>query len=228
MEQRSDRAFRLSWEFEHMEFVDRETELELCEFPGSGSLGRLVKITPLDLPDPVVFNAYFQALAHTDYPTNNVYWPVMSRRMYYVLNSIGNFAHRVIPIAMLNDTAYPDEQERCFLSDGKPNPAVTNFDDFVAVQLLEEKDYFDFEHSVYKPSPKFPEWVHAVQRYILREPPEGFPPLFRLSAHASSLFVSAQAREALKEAGIRGTAYELLDNPLQEEVDIPVQLPTYP
>lgn len=230
MEQRADRAYRLRWETEHKEFNDREHDIEIWEFPGSDWTNGLYEITPYELPDPVIFNADFAQLTRTDYPENDVSWPVMSRRMYYTLLSVGDFPHRVIPIAMLDDLAYPYEREQCFTLDGKPNPEVTNFDDFVAVQLLEESDYFDFERSEYEPSPKFPEWIRSATRFVLNEPPEGFPPLFRLSAYSVALFISAEAREALKEAGIRGTAYYALNDgySLQDEVDIPVPIPTYP
>jgi hypothetical protein len=94
------------------------------------------------------------------------------------------------------------------------------------VQILEYSDYFDFEQSVYEPSPKFPELARSVDTYFLREPSGGFPPLFRLDASAATLFISVKAREALRGRGIRGTAYYPLDR-LQIEVDIPVQLTTY-
>jgi hypothetical protein len=222
-----NRAYRLTWETEHMEFYDGDFEMELREFPKWEKTNGLHKITPYNLPEPVVFEADFEALSFTDYPINNVYWPVMSRRMYYTLCTVGEFPHRVMPVAMIDDRSFVFESERRFLADGTPNPEVTNFDNFVAVQLLEETDYFDFEYSEYEPDPDFPEWVTSVRRYVLNEPPEGFPPLFRLAAYSVTLFISAEAREALREAGIRGTAYFPLDQ-VQSEVDIPVQTTTYP
>jgi hypothetical protein len=225
-----DRAYRLTWELDHMELYDGECEMELREFPGWEKTNGLYKTTSYDLPEPVVFEADFDALTRTDYPVSNVYWPVMSRRMYYTLFTVGEFPHRVIPVAMIDDTSFVFESERRFLADGTPNPEVTNFDDFVAVQLLEETDYFDFERSEYESSSDYPEWVTSVARYSLNEPPEGFPPLFRLAADSVVLFISAKAREALSEAGIRGTAYYALSDgfSIQDEVDIPVEVPTHP
>ncbi len=211
-----------------MEFYDGECEAELCEFLDWEKTNGFYEITPYDLPDPVAFEADFEALIRNDYPTNNVYWPVMSRRMYYTLLAVGDFPHRVVPIAMADDTSFIFESGQRFFNDGTPNAEVTNFDNFVAVQLLEHSDYFDFEHSEYEPNPKFPEWVRSVERFVLNEPSGGFPPLFRLAAYSEELFISAEAREALREAGIRGTAYYRLDDQLHSEVDIPVQIPTYP
>jgi hypothetical protein len=230
MEQRTDTAFRLTWELSHMESYDGEYEMELNEFPGSEWIAGLIETTPLELPDPIIFEADFQALTRTDYPTNNRYFPVMSRRMYYTIQAIGAFPHRVIPVAMVDDTSFVFESEQRYSSDGTPKPEVTNFNDFVAVQILESSNYFDFEHSVYERHPRDPEWVDTVERYVLNEPEGGFPPLFRLEVTPTELFISSKAREALREAGIRGVAYYTLDDgySLEEEVDIPVELPTYP
>jgi hypothetical protein len=227
MEQRTDRAYRLIWEYEHLEFCDDENDIELRPFPGWEETSTLMEVTPYELPDPVIFEGELRMLPCTDYPTNNVNWPVMSRRMYYTLLALGNFSHRVIPISIMDDRAYPFESHRCFLPDGSPNPEVTNSDDFVAVQILEHSDYFDFDRSTYRRNTRRPEWIDAIDAYVLNEPPEGFPPLFKLSVRSTQLFISAEAREALREAGIHGVAYYPLDS-LQSEVDNPVQLPTYP
>jgi hypothetical protein len=227
MEQRADRAYRLSWATDHMELYDGEEEIHLREFPGSEWIAGLIEYPPYDLPNPVIFEADFSALRDTDYPISDINWPVMSRRMYYTLIALGEFPHRVTPVAMIDDTSFVFEPERRFLINGQPNPEVTNFDDFVIIQLLEHSNYFDFERSEYEPSPKFPDLVRSVERYVLSEPPQGFPPLFRLAANSSPLFISCKAREALKEEGIRGTAYYPLDG-FQPEVDIPVPIPAYP
>jgi hypothetical protein len=226
MEQRTERAYRLIWATQHLEFCDQEYEIEIRESPELEWTASLMETTPSSLPDPVVFYTDPDFSLYTDYPTNNVYWPVMSRRMYYTLLTVGDFPHRVIPIATMDGSKFTFEPERRFLASGQPNSDITHFDDFVAVQLLEHSNYFNFEHSEYEASPKYPDLVRSVDKYVLNEPSTGFPPLFRLSASAATLFISAKAREVLQDAGIRGTAYYPLDR-LQSEVDIPVQLPTY-
>jgi hypothetical protein len=226
MEQRADRAYRLTWETNYLEDCDEEYELELEEFPGSSWTARLMDTTPYDLPDPVIFWGNPEFLNYLDYPTSNVNWPIMTRRMLYTLLTVGDFSHRVIPIALMDGTRFTYEPERRFLADGKPNPEITNFNDLVAVQILEYGNYFDFENSEYTRHPRDQNWVSSVDNYVLNEPPEEFPPLFRLSVVSPELFVSAKARDTLREAGIRGVAYYPLDN-LQSEVDIPVQLTTY-
>jgi hypothetical protein len=227
MEQRTDRAYRLSWEFDHLEFCDEEHDITIRKFPEWERTNGLYKTTLYELPDPVIFEGGFEILPCTDYPTNDANWPVMSRKMYYTLLALGDFPHRVIPIAIMNNRAFPFESHRWFLADGQPNPEITNFDDFVAIQLLEHSDYFDFERSAYRRNTRRPEWIDAIDAYVLNEPPKGFPPLFKLAVRSTQLFISAEARAALREAVIRGTAYYPLDG-FQSEVDIPVPLPAYP
>jgi hypothetical protein len=220
MGQRADTAHCITWDFGYITHSHQDYELEIQESPGSEWMVRLMETTTYELPESVIFWGDHELLNYIDYPSNNLNWPIMSRRMYYVLTSLGPFPHRVIPIALIDSTRFPDQPERYFLADGQPNSEVTDFNSLVAVQILEHNDYFDFEHSDYKPSSRLPGRVKSVNRYVLNEPTEGFPPLFRLAADPVILFISAKAREALREAGIRGTAYYPLDS-LQTEVDNP-------
>jgi hypothetical protein len=229
MEQQTDRAYRLTWETDYLENCDEEYELELEEFPGSEWIAGFVETTPYELPDPVIFWGNPEFLNYVDYPTSNVNWPIMTRRMHYTLMTVGDFPHRVIPVAMMDGTRFTYEPARRFLANGKPNPEITNLSDLVIIQLTETSNYFNFENSDYERHPRDVDWVRSVDKYVLNEPPDGFPPLFRLNIMSSELFISAKARVALLEAGIHGTAYHCLDDgySLQNEVDIPVELPTH-
>jgi hypothetical protein len=231
MERRTDSAYCLAWQTDYLDSCDHQYELELEDFPGSDYIAGLTEADSLDLPEHVVFwGIYPEFLDHVDYPTNNKYWPIMTRRMYYTLLAVGDFPHRVIPIALMFNTGSTFESNQRFLPSGQPNPEIADFETLVAIQILEKSNYFDFERSVYERHPRDPEWVRTVEKYVLNEPEEGFPPLFRLEVTPSQLFISSKAREALREAGIRGVAYYTLDDgySLEEEVDIPVELPTYP
>jgi hypothetical protein len=223
-------AYRLSWGFDHLDFGDAENDVNIEQFEGWRETSWLMKTTPYNLPDQVVFFTNFELLACTDFPVNDVNWPIMSRRMYYVLQSLGNFPHQVIPIAMVHDRFSDlNNPPELFLEDGQPNPELTNFDDYVAIQLLEESDYFDFDDSVYIRHKKNPQEIHTVETYVLNRPSQGFPPIFRLRAYPRNIFISAEARQALEEAGIRGPAYFTLDDGYgtYSEIDIPLQLPIY-
>jgi hypothetical protein len=223
MGQRADNAYRLTWDLSYIGYARprRENELEIREFPGSEWMPGLMRTDFYELPDPVIFWGDLQLLNYIDYPSNNMNWPIMSRRMYYVLTSLGSFPHRAIPIALIDSTRFPNEPERCFLANGQPDPNITDFNTLVAVQFLERTNFFSFERSEYELNSRSPGRVKSVNKYALDEPAEGFPSVFRLVADPVILFISAKAREALKESGIRGTAYYPLDSIQSDEVDNP-------
>ena len=90
---------------------------------------------------------------------------------------------------------------------GRPRPEYSK-SDYVAVQLASYCDAFDAERSVCDPYPWDPEGVGFVDKLVMRVPPEGFPPIFRIEECSTRLFISADARRALDAAGIRGPEYE--------------------
>ncbi len=73
--------------------------------------------------------------------------------------------------------------------------------------MTEFADVFDWEKSQYTPSDELPGRVETVKQYVFKDPPGGLPPLFRIQSYPVSLFVSAEARAALKAAGVCGTEY---------------------
>ena len=121
--------------------------------------------------------------------------PVMSRRMLYVLNSIGTFPHQVISVSIKDNES--SEYDIYKLS-GKYNRH-----EYVAVQVLEESNFFDYEKSVYEPRSDT-NIITDIDEMVLKEPSKGFPPLFRIPERPSDLYVSPQARAALEEANITG------------------------
>jgi hypothetical protein len=132
----------------------------------------------------------------TDFPYNRQGWPIMSKRMLETLLSVREFPHQVIPIVML-DAFTPAEFEENH--------------DYVAVQLLEHQDVFDWEKSIYELDPEVPNCIKStsLEKIVLRTPPEGFPPLFRIGTASlrPDLYVSPEGKAALESAGIRGVNF---------------------
>jgi hypothetical protein len=132
----------------------------------------------------------------TDYPYNREGWPIMSKRMLEVLLSVREFPHQVVPIVML-DAFTPLEFEENH--------------DYVAVQLLEHQDVFDWGKSIYERNPELPNCIESssLEKLVLRNPSGGFPPLFRIGTAPlqTKLYVSAEGRTALEVAGIRGVNF---------------------
>jgi hypothetical protein len=156
----------------------------------------------LHLPDRIEFESIGNFLMiHdlrrtrvTDFPRNREGWPIMSKRMLEALLSVREFSHQVIPIVML-DAFTPIEFEENH--------------DYVAVQLLEHQDVFDWEQSVYERDPDRPTMLDSCRRVVLKVPSNGLPPLFRIATVPldTRLYVSSEGRAALEEAGIRGVNF---------------------
>jgi hypothetical protein len=228
---KTHQAYQISCDSSHREGYG-ETELPeydawLIEFPGcqevqfgywepqvittGGSEGFLVReegtdglwyTTQFHLPKRIEFESVGNFLMiHdlsrtrvTDYPDNREGWPIMSKRMLEALLSVRDFPHQAIPIVML-DAFTPIEFEENH--------------DYVAVQLLEHQDVFDWEKSIYERDPELTNGVDSLEKLVLKEPPEGLPSLFRVTTTplSNKLYVSPEGKAALEAAGIRGVNF---------------------
>jgi hypothetical protein len=158
------------------------------------------------LPEPIEFESLEEDLAKTDYPYNSNHFPIMSKQMLDVLLSIKNFSHQAIPIVIIDATGIYVEGAKNYVRSG-----IENYN-FSLVRIPEYIDVFDWENSIYELNPKQPGRVKlsTVKKVVLKEPEEGFPPLFQVSAMPYRLLVSEEARTALETAGIRGTRFSKL------------------
>lgn len=152
--------------------------------------------------DHIFMEGTLSFLEGIDYLHTEPSLPIMSRRMLYVLNSVGEFFHQVISVS-IEDNEVPIHNHGTRLRSGKVNDT-----DYVAVQLLEYLEVFDYEKSVYKPS-RYPNSrvVSRLKKMVLKEPESGFPPLFRIPEKPLELYVSPQAKLLLEEAGITGVRF---------------------
>jgi hypothetical protein len=198
-------AYALEADFSHL--GDDETDARLVKFPGAEKVGGLQSTRPVVVPERILFEANRKTLANVDYPINDLAWPIMSRRMLEALLAAGPFPHRAIPLVMLDDTV---PTARRLDESGHPRPGVGD-DRFVAVHLLEHTDALDLERSTYEPHGFLPGRMSMITRVVLKEPPGGLPPLFRLFAKPTVLFVSAAGRRALEAAGIGGVVFRPLE-----------------
>jgi hypothetical protein len=198
--------FILEWNLSNL--GDEEYFAYLVEFPGYKDIVRLARTEPYKLPKRLFFTSNFYKLKELDYPYNNVRWPLMSPRMLAVLNQVGSFAYSEVSVIMLDDTIPESE---LFLNSGEYNPKYT-YKQFVGIQLLSHLDAFDWESSVYERSEHIKTLIVDISKLALIEPPSGFPPIFRLSACPTLLFVSAEARLALEDANISGVAFRAIND----------------
>lgn len=191
----------LNWDLSHL--GDDSHDARLIKFPGWENVVRLASTKEYSLPDKIAFSANLRTLKSIDFPYNDVNWPIISKKMLDVLVAVRNFPHRAIPIVMLDDVVTFDEQ-------GDAQHSGDENHEFVAVQLLEHAKVIDLERSVYEVDEEFPGRVDNVEKLVLKEPQEGFSPLFRLAEYPVPLLTSPSARLALEEADIQGLVFETL------------------
>jgi hypothetical protein len=193
-------AHRLFWNTKHLGKTDEDATL--VPFEGKEYICGWVGTRRPAVPEPVLFEANFKVTRQSDYPCNDVNWPLMSSRMIEVLRGVGDFPHRLIPVRFVDQRARGDKR---YLPDGRLRPEVVD-DRFAAVQLTEHIDVVDWDRSTFKPSRIDPKSGYFIQLTLV-EPTGGLPPLFRIPSDMSMLLVSAKARRALEEAGIIGIEF---------------------
>ena len=194
-----NKNYILNWDSSH--FVDLDSDAWLVKFPGYENI-QLALLREYNLPERIEFDAIFDVIQRSDFPINDVGWSIMSQKMLDILLSIGSFPHRVIPLVMVDCEVIG--------SGGKRSEKENHR--FIAVQLLEHLDVFDWENSVYEPDPTIKDLVDSIDKLVLKQPKDGFPPIFRLSVYPYVLFVSGKARMALEQAGIKGVDFEEIEN----------------
>lgn len=150
---------------------------------------------PLLVPDPIMYRVGSRRVHElTDYPAVSGVKPIMSRRMLDTLLAVRPFEYRLYPVEVRcrGQVVLP------------PSPDLT----YWLVQLTEHFDGFDAERSDWEPSKWSPSMAQELYRLELKIPSEGLPPVFRIPQQPTTLFVSAEGREALLAAGIRGVDFK--------------------
>jgi hypothetical protein len=184
--------------------------------PRDLSWGGMTDTIPYPGPEPIDFAGFLDRLPHqTDFLSTDGFEPIISKRMLYVLCSVGDFLHRTIS-TRIYDYGFQDQGKGSYGKHDYEGPAIAPAgefnEDYVGLQLLEHVDGIDYDESEFRfrLNPNMPPYVTSL---VFREPVGGFPPIFRLDRTGENqrLFVSPAAKEALEEAGIKGlrfTEYE--------------------
>jgi hypothetical protein len=198
-------AYKLKHDAVHIEDTSREYDACVVEWPEFREYSLKFKnLRDFDFPNHgVEFHGYESSLSDTDYPYANVSWPIMSKRMLNILLAVRDFPHRTWDVPFVG---FADNAPEGLLREGLRG-GVRHEDEFVAVQLLEHLDIFDWENSVYEMDSMFPEEVDRIRRLVLKVPEEGLPPIFRLKVAPVLLYVSPEERAALEGANIKGIRF---------------------
>ena len=206
MRTRTDKAFRLNCNIDHLGTGEIEEDAWLINYPNPPGASNFAFTSPLNLPNRIEFEAIGSMLAMTDYPYTYTGWPIMSKRMLNTLLSVGSFPHRAYPVVMLNVEATYNKTLK------KYDAPRTENHNYLAVHLTEHLDAFDFENSVYERSTINPDVVMNIEWISLREPTAGYPPLFTVEPESTELFVSSEARVALEAANIQGIDFQYVED----------------
>lgn len=174
---------------------------------------------PFNVPKPILYSGYFPILETVDFPVAENAWIVVSKKMLDVLNAVGTFPHLEFMTTVVDSCITKDNW---YSFKGNLRDEIT-VNKFITLQLTEHLDIFNYEKSKYtlchdsseggyryiKNPKEYVEgsFIHDVEEYVFNIPKNGLPPLFHVNGLPTTLFVSSQARMALKEAGITGIKY---------------------
>jgi hypothetical protein len=212
-------AYELRKSLEHLDSLDDYSRREYGEIEDFDALiyepiqtneihaDAMIDIVPYSGVEPVIFLGFLERLPHqTEFLNNDLLWPIMSKKMLHIIESVGNFPHKVIPIRIFDYSIKNDLES--YLERGETSSELFN-EDYVAVQLLEHIDVIDFQQSMFETLETNSIFTPRITRLVLRQPLNGFPPIFRLNRVGEdvSIYVSPEAKEALEEAGICGLEF---------------------
>jgi hypothetical protein len=150
------------------------------------------------MPEKLKFTGVRKWLSLTDFPSIQYArsWPIMSMRMVNVLLSVGDFSHQIIPVTFRNHSGIAIDY------------------DYAILNLVGLARFMDLDQSVYttKPSRTDPtkSMVWDIEKLVLKKPEGGFPPMFRVQWNTVDLCVSAEARDALEAADIKGLRFSTI------------------
>jgi hypothetical protein len=205
------KAYRLMHDTETMN-SDLGSHAQVVPFEGYEqiSISMCEPSETIEFPSPVQFHGLLSTVRQTDFPVVEEGWPLMSKRMVEVLESVGSFPHRVLPTRILEGSIGRSlaEGDRRFDEQGNFKPEFYT-DDYVLLQFTEHLDAMDLERSVYERHNPKTNNVLGVDKFVFKDLGREYPPIFRLSNCRVFLFITEAAKQALEDAGIRG--YWLID-----------------
>jgi hypothetical protein len=209
--ERGVKAYRLMHDTETMN-SDLGSHAQVVPFEGyeQVSISMSDPSETVEFPNPVQFHGLLSTVRQTDFPVIEEGWPLISKRMLEVLESVGSFPHRSLPTRILEGDLGRSlaEGDRRFDEQGNFKPEFYT-DDYVLLQITEHLDAMDLERSVYRRYDPDINSVSGLRKPFFKDIGREYPPIFRLSNCEVFLFISDTAKQALEAAGIRG--YWLID-----------------
>jgi hypothetical protein len=139
------------------------------------------------------FKGKLKRLERIDYPRCQQSYPIMSARMIKTFQDLGSFKHQIFPIDI-----YDGENP-------KTHECLKNC--FGLLHLPETFDVIDYEKSTYY---DLPGGRKEINQIALKEPLDGYPPIFRVDNKLGSLIclcVSDEAKQELEKRHVTGIRF---------------------
>jgi hypothetical protein len=218
-------VYELNNDIRRLSYMERGDAYDLKSFSFSKSAELLRTYEPrlLDLPKVSFFYVYSKKnfVEELDSLHTHGVQCVFSQKTIDVLLSVKDFQYRKYPTAILAENL-PDSKTPYDNPDFYKTKSLR--EDLFIFQTFEFLDVFDWEKSKYRQTDLNKEVGSPgrVSEYVFQEPPGGFPPLFRLPYQPAHLFISHDARQALKLNNTKGFSFSKLNDLWNSEVDIPI------
>jgi hypothetical protein len=131
-------------------------------------------------------------------------FPLLSKRIVEILETVGSFLHQVIPVRILDGAIGQRLNNKDVHYDVDSNLKPEYYtDDYVLLHLTSHLDAMDLERSEYDCHNEKINLVSLVDKFIFKDIGREFPPIFRLINCPGRLFISEAAKEALEAAGMK-------------------------
>lgn len=157
------------------------------------------------LPNMIFIQANFSVIFNYDLPFVNPKIPIFSNRMFHLLNNLGQNEMLEIAIILISDTYFG----QIFNNDNLRQllPSVPTNEDYTSVVFKENLDFLDNDKSTFEAGILDPT-IKIVSKHIMKEPKDGFPPIFREKHNIVDIFVSEEAKNVLEANNIKGCVFE--------------------
>lgn len=182
--------------------IDNENDAIHIPFKDDSLIGaNMLSIREFEVPEIIYFQANLGVISKIDYPITDLNIQIMSNKMIKTLLNIKKVNIREISIKMVDDMYFDPLFIDNILS---LNVAVIN--DFKAIQLMNFTKCFDYINSIYEEDFLLP--VGHISKMVLKQPKDGFPPIFKIEESSSNIFVSQEGKDALERENLNGCLFE--------------------